>query len=350
MMIGILNIFLSRTHRFFNNIYGNPIIHYRKVISMRLFQACFIICILLLTGCTAQNPNMATPAPIVPPLSAPPPTPNPNIPDFDHIVVIIFENMEFESVIGSPEAPNMNRLANENTLLTEYYAITHPSLPNYIALIGGDTYGYTENCKNCPVTATNLADLIERSGRTWKTYQESMLWHCSMSDPFKKYVLRHNPFLFFSSILNDKKRCAEHVVDWDDLEEDASDGNLPNFIFITPNICSSGHDCSLEASDTWLGELMPSLIPPLQKESDDYLVVITWDEGTTNKSCCGLPQEAGGKIATILVSPKARSGFQDSTPYTAYSLLRTISESWGLPLLGHAADESNVPILAPWKQ
>lgn len=322
--------------------------HNQGIYNMRRFYVFFILLIVALTGCTPQQPNTATPAPIIPPLSEPAPTPNPAIPNFDHIAIVIFENKEFESVIGNVEAPNINRLAEENTLLTEYYAITHPSLPNYIALIGGDTYGYTETCKNCPVTATNLADLIERSDRTWKTYQENMPWHCSMTDPFNQYVLKHNPFLYYSSILNDKERCSKHVVDMDDLEEDASEGNLPNFIFVTPNVCSDGHDCPLATADTWLGEFMPSLIEPLQKESDNYLIVITWDEGETNKSCCGLPPEAGGRIATILVSPQAKSGYQDSTPYTAYSLLRTISEGWGLPLLGHAGDDANVPIIAPW--
>jgi hypothetical protein len=76
---------------------------------------------------------------------------------------------------------------------------------------------------------------------------------------------------------------------------------------------------------------------------------VTWDDGNTNDSCCGLPAEAGGHIPTILISPRAKNGFQDATPYTTYSLLRTISEAWGLPLLGHAADATNVPILAPWK-
>jgi hypothetical protein len=79
------------------------------------------------------------------------------------------------------------------------------------------------------------------------------------------------------------------------------------------------------------------------------LVILTWDEGQGNHSCCGLPTEAGGRVATVLISPQIKSGFQDDTPYTHYSLLKTIAASWGLPFLGHAADESNAIIATPWK-
>lgn len=316
---------------------------------MRKLFLPIIVLAVILTACIPQVPNTATPAPIVPPLDEPPPTPNAAIPNFDHIVIIPFENKEYDSVIGNADAPYMNQLAEDHTLLTEYYAITHDSLPNYIAMIGGDTYGYTQTCKNCPVDATNLADLIERSGRTWKSYQESMLFHCWVSDPTDRYVSKHNPFMYFASILNDKKRCRDYVVDIKDLSEDAADGNLPDFIFITPNMCDIGHDCPLSSADAWLKDFLPPLEETLQAQSDNYLIVITWDEGETNASCCGLPAEAGGHIATILISPRAKEGFKDATPYTIYSLLRTISEAWGLPLLGHAADATNVPIVAPWK-
>lgn len=318
---------------------------------MRTIYVSLMSVILLTTGCSAvfQQPNLSTPAPMVPPLSEPFPAPNPDIPNFDHVVLIIFENKEFENVIGNPEAPTMNQLATENTLLTQFYTITHPSLQNYIALVGGDTYGYTENCKNCPVTATNLADLIELSGRDWKTYQEDMPDECTLYDSKNKYVVRHNPFLYFSSIVNDKERCHDHVEEYYEFKDDIDTGDLPDFIFITPSLCNSGHDCPLQTADTWLSNMLPPLIDAFQKESDNYLVVITWDEGESDKSCCGLMEPAGGRVATILISPQAKSNFQDDTPYTTYSLLRTVSEAWGLPLLGHAADDSNLAIITPWK-
>src|ERR1051325_9751434 len=82
-------------------------------------------------------PPTATSTPLPPPTT----TPKPLVPDFDHIAIIMFENKEFGTVIGNPQMPIYNQLARQYTLLTQYYAITHPSLPNYIALIGGDTFG-----------------------------------------------------------------------------------------------------------------------------------------------------------------------------------------------------------------
>ena len=261
---------------------------------MRSIYISLILVLLLTTGCSSliQRPNIATPAAIAPQLSEPFPEPNPDIPNFDHIVFIIFENREFENVIGNPNAPYMNQLATENTLLAQFYAVAHPSLQNYIALIGGDTYGYTENCKNCPVTATNLADLIELNGQDWKTYQENMPDDCVIYDSGDEYVVRHNPFMYFSSIINDKERCRDHVEEYYELEEDIVNNNLPDFIFITPNLCNAGHDCPLQDADAWLGNTLPPLVDALQKGSDNYLVVVTWDEGETDKSCCSLPAEA----------------------------------------------------------
>ena len=94
---------------------------------------------------------------------------------------------------------------------------------------------------------------------------------------------------------------------------------------------------------------MDKLVPALDATDEPYLVILTWDEGQGNHSCCGLPESAGGRIATILISPQVKIAFQDATPYTHYSLLKTIAEAWGLPYLGHAADEENVIITVPWK-
>jgi hypothetical protein len=95
------------------------------------------------------------------------------------------------------------------------------------------------------------------------------------------------------------------------------------------------------------------VVQKLQKGLDatgkPYLIIVTWDEGTSSASCCGLPKSAGGRVATLLISPQAKSGFQDATAYTHYSLLKTIETAWNLPLLGHAADVNNSIIKAPWK-
>lgn len=275
-------------------------------------------------------------------------TPARLVPDFEHIVFIIFENREFGSVIGNPKAPYFNILAETGTLLTEYYAIMHPSLPNYIGLIGGDTFGITSDCNDCFINARSLPDLIEASGRTWKTYQEDMPSPCFVGDT-QVYVQKHNPYIYFDPIRLDPQRCERSIVPLTGLDTDISTGSLPNFIHITPNLCYSAHSCALEMADPWLDTLLDRLVPALNADGKPYLIVVTWEEGQTEKGCCGLRQPAGGRVATILISPQARENFKDATPYTHYSLLRTVSEAWGLPLLGHAADAETPLIERPWK-
>ncbi|HLF74277.1 MAG TPA: alkaline phosphatase family protein [Anaerolineales bacterium] len=295
----------------------------------------------------------ATPVPPSPTLTpspspAPTATSKPLIPNFQHIVIIMFENKEFGTVIGNPLMPNYNRLAREYTLLTQYYAIRHPSLPNYIALIGGDTFGIETNCSDCFIDAPSLPDLIEDSSRTWKTYQEDMPEPCFLGDTHL-YVQKHNPFIYFDPIRLDRARCERSIVRLTELQTDIEAGSLPNFIFITPNLCNDAHDCPLDVADAWLTELLGRLVPALDAISESYLIVMLFEEGQGNHSCCGLPLEAGGRVPVVFYSPLVKNGFEDPTPYTHYSLLKTISTAWGLPLLGHAAEENHVLIVEPWK-
>jgi hypothetical protein len=327
--------------------------------------ATFASAILVVSGlsaCTAAPAlpaaTAAPPATATAPISSPAPsptvtvvpteTPVPLVPNFDHIVTIVFENKEFGTVINNGRMPYFNQLAKTYTLLTQHYAVAHPSLPNYLAMIGGDTFGVTFDCTKCIYDAVTLPDLIEQSGRTWKAYQEDMPATCFPAADAGNYAKKHNPFMYFDAIRLDSERCNRSVVPMLQLYADLASHNLPDYAFLTPNLCNDAHDCGVDVADGWLNALMMVLQPELEAEGGKYLVIITWDEGQGNHSCCGLPAEAGGRIATILVSPQARSGFEDATPYTTYSLLKTVSEAWGLPQLGHAADPENALIVAPW--
>jgi hypothetical protein len=274
--------------------------------------------------------------------------PPPLVPNFSHVVIMIFENKEFGTVIGSGKMGYFNLLASTYTLLTGHFATTHPSLPNYLSLIGGDTFGITSDCEDCFVNAPSLPDLIEKSGRTWKTYQDDMPSPCFVGSTLR-YAQKHNPFIYFDPIRLDAERCARSVVPLTQLDADIASKDLPNFIFITPDICYSAHDCTLDLADGWLKEQMDKLYPALESSDEPFLIILTWDEGQGNHSCCGLPELAGGRVATVLVSPQVKQNFQDNTSYSHYSILKTISEAWGLPYLGHAADAETPLITAPWK-
>jgi phospholipase C len=243
--------------------------------------------------------------------------------------------------------PVFNRLASQYTLLTHYYAVSHPSLPNYIAMIGGDTHGITSDCTDCFISATNLTDLLDEANLTWRTYQEDMPSPCFVGST-DTYAQRHNPFIYFDDIRTDTALCQANVVPLTQLDSDLASGNLPNFSFIMPNLCNSGHDCGLNVADSWLAAMVTKLTSA--KTFDDRsLIIVTFDEGQGDHSCCGLPRSAGGQVATLLISPLVKSGFQDPTPYSHYSILKTLSAAWGIPELGHAADPATNVIVAPWK-
>jgi hypothetical protein len=271
-----------------------------------------------------------------------PPAPGPAaVPTFSHIFVIVMENHEYGSVIGRPEAPYVNSLAATYGLATNYYAASHPSLPNYFALTAGSTFGIASDCTTCYVTATNIADQVESSGRSWKAYMEDMPAPCYMGSSSGNYAMKHNPFMYYTDIRNNPARCAAHVVPFAQFGVDMSSGQVPNFVWITPNMCNDTHDCPVSTGDAWLGNIVPRITGSAAFRNGG-LLFITWDEGSSNASCCG--DAWGGHVATLVISPRSISGFRSSTAENHYSLLRTIEDGFQLGHLGAAAWSSNVPL------
>ena len=261
----------------------------------------------------------------------------------------MLENRDYDQVIGNQDMPFFNQLAEENVQFTNYYAVTtKASLPNYIALIGGDTFGIENNCKDCWIDAPSLPDLLEAGGKTWKTYQEDLPVPCFIGDE-GDYRQKHNPFIYYDPIREDAKRCEEGIVSLDVLEDDLQNNELPDFIFITPDMCNGGHDCDLDVVDEYLRKQLDQLMesPAL---GDNYMIFIAFEESKRDKSsCCGMPDEAGGRVPALLISPQAQKGYQEDTPLSHYSLLKTILGSWGLGDLGHTADPETLAITAPWQ-
>ena len=243
------------------------------------------------------------------------------VPAFDHIFVIIEENHAFSDIIGSTQAPYINGLAGQNGLATQYSAISHPSLPNYLALTGGDTFGITTDCpvSTCPVNAPNIADRIEAAGKTWKGYMDAMPSACSVS-PSSTYSPRHNPFVYFNDIRNDAQRCSNHVVPYPNLAADlASTSTTPNFVWITPDLCNDMHDCAISVGDMWLANNLPAIFSSPAWTTQRSLLLLTWDEGgTTNQ------------VATVVIGPSVIPGYQSPAVYSHYSLLKTVESAWNL--------------------
>lgn len=251
---------------------------------------------------------------------------------FDHIVLVMMENRSFADIIESGQAPYLSGLAQANGLATQYFPVTRGSLPNYLAVTGGDTFGHPD-CfvpEDCAVRAINLSDRLESAGMTWRAYMESMPHPCDTSS-VGSYDVGHDPFVYFDDIRNDPRRCDNHVVALNQLTTDLrSPASLANFVWITPNICHDMHDCSVDVGDRWLSGFLPTILQSPAFTEQDSLLIVTWDEGNFTH-----PNQA----ATIMVAPRdIRSGTRSAVRYDNYSLLRTLEVSWGLaPLTSNDA-------------
>ena len=260
-----------------------------------------------------------------------------------HIVVIVMENEEYGDVIGSSSTPYLNRLAAHSALATQMYAITHPSLPNYLALTGGSTFGIDSDCTGCAVHATSLVSQLRRAGVSWRAYMEDLPHPCFQGGGAGEYAKKHDPFMYYTSISSKASLC-DHVVALSRLSADERAGTLPRFIWITPNLCHDMHDCDTSTGDRFLAGLVPGLLSHLGRRG---LLFVTWDEGSSDDGCCGLAR--GGHIATIVAGPGAKPGARLRTPVDHYSVLQTIDDLLGLPRLrgaGCPCTPSLAPLLA----
>jgi hypothetical protein len=254
--------------------------------------------------------------------------------------VVVLENTEYGDVIGSSSAPYINGLARTYGLATRSFAVTHPSLPNYLALTGGSTFGISSDCTDCSVPGAGLGGQLQSRHISWKAYMEGLPHPCFTGPAADDYAKKHDPFVYYRALVSDRAACQK-VVPLSALYRDEASHSLSTFIWITPDLCHDIHDCDLRTGDRFLAGLLP---PLLRSVGPKGLVFITWDEGTSDDGCCRLA--SGGHIATIAAGPGARRGARLSTPVDHYSLLQAIEDLLDLPRLGGAACGCT-PSLAP---
>jgi hypothetical protein len=348
--------------------------------------------LLLLTACATLR--------VSPDAHVPTPAPGAAAP-VRHVFVIVLENEPYEITFGKRSlAPYLaHALPAQGALLPQYYGTGHYSLDNYLTMISGqapnpatqaDCPVFSEFVRSAPGLDANgqargagcvypadvktLPDQLEAIGLDWKSYMEDM-----GADPAREaaacghvaigardvtnratakdqYADKHNPFVYFHSFIDVPVRCAKHVVNLDRLAADLrSVASTPNFVFITPNLCHDGHDApcrngepgGLVSADAFLRRWVPRILAaPAFRQ--DGLLVITFDEGTDGKACCGergLPGGpapgmyglGGGRIGAVLLSPFIAPGTVSHTAYNHYSLLRSVEDFFGLAHLGYAA-------------
>jgi hypothetical protein len=249
-----------------------------------------------------------------------------------HVIVIVMENAEYAEVIGSSAAPYVNALAHRYGVMTQSFAIRHPSLPNYLALTSGSTQGIASDCTDCGVSAANIVDQLEAAQITWRAYLEDAPRPCFLGAQAGGYAKKHNPFAYYADIVRAPARCAQ-LVGFKRLASDLVAGRLPTYAWISPNLCDDGHDCGVRAADTFLARTLPALLRELGPHG---FLVLTWDEGTSDRRCCGVA--AGGRVATVVAGPDVRPGARVRTPIDHYGVLGSVEAALGLPPLGGASD------------
>jgi hypothetical protein len=306
------------------------------IVAGALVAACAltVACALALAGCSNQAASPAAASSAAASASAGQTLGSPTsaLPALSHIFIILMENESGRRIIGNPDAPFINGLADHYSLATDYSALYHPSLPNYIALTSGSNQGITDDrsppSAGYAVNATNIADRIEASGRTWKLYGENMPAP-GYANNAHLYATRHIPFLYYKDILDNAARRKSHVVPYTQLAADLrSASTTPDYAFITPNTVDDMHDAPIAVGDTWLARNVPLILRSPAFASSRSLLVITWDEGSAGDN----------HVATIFAGSAARLGYRSIRPYDHYSLLHTIEADWHLqPLTANDA-------------
>jgi hypothetical protein len=257
-----------------------------------------------------------------------------------HVAVIVMENEEYGDIIGSSSTPYINALARRSAVATRMYAIRHPSLPNYLALTSGSTHGIDSDCTDCTVPGSGLAGQLSGRQISWQAYMEDLPHPCYPGAGAGNYAKKHDPFIYYRQIASDPAACAR-IVPFSRLGADEQGRRLPAFTWITPNLCHDMHDCGPAVGDRFLARIVPPLLRALGPRG---LLILTWDEGSSDDGCCRLA--TGGHVATILAGPAAQAGARLAIPTDHYSVLQTIEDLLGVPRLAGAAC-SCTPSLAP---
>jgi hypothetical protein len=335
-----------------------------------------------------------------------------DVPKFEHIFIVVLENENADSTFGkdSPAPYLADDLTSQGAFVPNYYATGHLSLDNYISMISGqapnpqtqaDCQMFTDFLPGTPAadgqvigsgcvypeSVKTIANQLEAKGLTWKGYMQDMaakfpaepascrhpdigaIDDTESAEPGDQYAARHNPFVYFHSII-DHPTCAANDVDLSRLEPDLkSKATSPNYAFITPDLCNDGHDepCvdgqvgGMAQADKFLKQLVP-MITTSKAFRDRGLLIVTFDEAEgappdgDASACCNeqpgpntpnpggpIPGPGGGRVGAVMLSPCIEPGTKSGDPYNHYSLLRSNEDNFGLPHLGYAGQAGLKP-------
>jgi len=230
------------------------------------------------------------------------------------------ENRVYDDVVGSSSAPFVNALAAACGLATNYHALTHPSLPNYLAATSGGTQGVGDD--GDPSQHRLSAPSLFGQVRSAASYEESMPANCALTGA-GNYAVKHNPEAYY---LRDRAACLRRDVPLGtpssgQLASALDSGTLPRFSFVTPNLCHDMHDCDTTTGDAWLKTWVTRITTSSVYQAGRTALVVTWDEDDGSSS---------NHVATIVVAPSVQPGTRSAKRFTHYSLLRTTEQLLGV--------------------
>ncbi len=243
-------------------------------------------------------------------------------PHVSKLLVFVVENHSLGQMRRG--MPWLNHLAGRYGYATRYHAITHPSLPNYLAIAGGSTFGVNDDAPPVAhrITQPSVFGRAEQAGRTATTYAEGMTSHCQHVNG-GRYAVRHNPWTYFSS---ERGRCRGSDVPLRRLAGDIGSGSLPRVGMVVPDVCNDAHDCSLAQADGWLKRRVGAVLRGPDFASGHLAVVITADEDDGHH---------GNRVMTVVAHPQLHHDVV-SRRLTHYALSRSYAEAAGIAPLGNA--------------
>jgi hypothetical protein len=233
------------------------------------------------------------------------------------------ENKAYRSIIGSPHAPYENQLAAQCASAVNFFAESHPSLPNYIAMTSGSPHGISDDR---PPSSHPLRgpSIFSQLGRRWRSLQESMPSHCRRTSS-GSYAVKHNPAAYYTNL---RIACASRDVPLRNAPDLSA-----RFTFVTPNLCSDTHDCSVATGDAWLHKFLRTVFASAEYRAGSTAVFLTWDEDDAGHS---------NHIATLVAAPSVVPGTSPTASFNHYSMLRTTEEMLGLGHLGKAGSATSM--------
>ena len=273
------------------------------------------------------------------------------MPQFGHVFIVMGENTSYSTSISS--MPYLTSLANQYGVATKYWADTHPSIGNDLAMASGviSSNNDSDSPSSLPLSIDNLAFEVQQAGKTWKDYVESGNGCGAVNSG--KYYVRHDPLEYYTNINTERA----NFVCFSQFATDLANNTLPNFSWLAPNGTDDGHDSSPSTFDSWLKTVLtPLLASSYFQTGGDGLLIITFDEddkgGTPNCTTTTLGKGCGGQVETVVISARSKMGYQSTAgdpanynnTYDEGSIVRTIADALGLKTSGLGGASTRVPM------